>query len=86
MGKEEEELNGMKRINRNSRKIGDKIKIDYMDENTSKIYISTSDVTAVKEQDKVRNYEDYINDKYLTGAIVNKRSLKKTKIASIENN
>lgn len=75
----------MKKINRNLRKNAKGIKIEYLDENSRKFYISTSQVTAVKDKDRVQNYEDYINEKYLTGAIVNKRSYKKTK-NSLKNN
>ncbi|UCH88683.1 MAG: hypothetical protein JSV49_10590 [Thermoplasmata archaeon] len=67
----------MKKVNRANEKSNREVNIEKMNESNSKIFISTRNLTAVSENNRVQNYEDYINDKYLTGAIVRKIKWKK---------
>jgi hypothetical protein len=69
----------MKKESRTSDKNRKEINIETMNESNSKILIKTSRVVAVSENNKVQNYEDYINDKYLTGAIVRTLDKKKSR-------
>lgn len=69
----------MKKSNENNRQSDDKISVKKMDESKAKYLISSKRVSAVKDGDNVQSYEDYINDKYLTGAIVSDTNWKKQK-------
>jgi len=64
----------MKKSNRGTRKSDTGISIEKMDETKTKFYISTSRISAVKVDENVQNYENYINEKYLTGTIVDPRN------------
>ena len=64
----------MKKSNRSTRKSDTEISIAKMDERKIKFYISTGGISAVRDDENVQNYENYINEKYLTGAIVDPRT------------
>jgi hypothetical protein len=69
----------LKKSNESNRKRDDEISIEEMDKSRSKYIISSRRISAVRDNENVQNYEDYINDKYLTGAIVSVTNWKKQK-------
>lgn len=69
----------MKKSTKFSRRTCRDINVEKINETESKYYIKTSQISAVTGQRRVENYEDYINNKYLTGAIVNGLNRKKSK-------
>jgi hypothetical protein len=74
----------MKKINSTTKSENKDIKFEIMDNSASKYYISTTQIKAVTSNNRVQNYEDYINDKYLTGAVVNKSNWKKFSGSSVK--
>lgn len=69
----------MKKMTRSTRKNMRAVNIEPMYESEDKILIRTSQITAVSAKNNLQNYEDYINDKYLTGAIVRRLFRKRSK-------